>query len=158
MEKKRAGQNPGLIWCNSKITKPDELSWDTFCNWYQDIHVPDVLKTGAISEAFRYVFSQGTDSERPHMALYYVDDVEGVLDKVKGTPVIRLDQLAFADPVQDVPHHDEKLPGSHDAYDYADFDTRIYKLAQLYEVENPNSGTEWLNQEEKPSSRSNTIC
>ena len=73
-------------------------------------------------EAFRYVAKDPTD-DRPHMALYYIEDVEGIFDKVK-----------------DVPHHDESLPGSHDMFDYADFDTRIYKFVQLYELENPPSG------------------
>lgn len=85
MEKKAAG---GLIWSNSKITKPDELSWAGFCKWYRDIHIPDVLKTGAIQEAFRYE-ALDPNNDRPHLALYYAEDVEGLYDKVKGTLVMQ---------------------------------------------------------------------
>ena len=45
-----------------------------------------------------------------------------------------------ADNDKAVPHHDGSLPGSQDVYDYAHFDTRIYKFVQRYEVENPKPG------------------
>ena len=89
MEKSPTGPNPGLIWCNSKITKPNDLSWDVFCNWYRDVHVPDVLKTGVVQEAFRYV-NEDPSNEDPHMTLYYVDDVEGLFDRVKCPKITRL--------------------------------------------------------------------
>jgi hypothetical protein len=37
--------------------------------------------------------------------------------------------------------HDDKLPGSHLIFDFADFDTRFYKAVQLYEPENAKPGT-----------------
>ena len=82
MEKMPAGPNPGLIWCNSKVTKPDELNRDSFCRWYSSVHIPDVLETGAVREAYRYL-AIDPNEEMFHMTLYYVDDVEGLYDKVK---------------------------------------------------------------------------
>ena len=83
MEKTPKGPNPGLIWCNSKVTKPSELSGDSFCKWYSDVHVPDVLKTGTISEAFRYL-AVDPNEELFHLTLYYAENVDGLYDKVKG--------------------------------------------------------------------------
>ena len=82
MEKMPAGPNPGLIWCNSKVTKPDELNRDSFCRWYSSVHIPDVLETGAVREAYRYL-AIDPNEEMFHMTLYYVDDVEELYDKVK---------------------------------------------------------------------------
>lgn len=82
MDKMPPGPNPGLIWCNSKVTKPDELNRESFCRWYRSVHIPDVLETGAVREAYRYIAIDANE-EMFHIALYYVDDVEGLYDKVK---------------------------------------------------------------------------
>jgi hypothetical protein len=82
MEKNPPGRNPGLIWCNSKVTRPDELGRESFCRWYSDVHIKDVFKTGSVREAFRYL-AVDPNEEFFHMTLYYVDDVEGLYDKVK---------------------------------------------------------------------------
>jgi hypothetical protein len=84
MERKPQGSNPGLIWCNSKVTKPNELGRNSFCCWYSDVHIPDVLNTGAVREAYRYL-AIDPNEEFFHMTLYYVDDVEGLYDRVKCT-------------------------------------------------------------------------
>ena len=39
-----------------------------------------------------------------------------------------------------VPHHHESIPGSHDVFDYAFFDTRFYKLVQVLERAGSNRG------------------
>lgn len=54
MDKRPPGPNPGLIWCNSKIVKPEQLSKETFSKWYSDKHVPGTISTGHIHEAYRY--------------------------------------------------------------------------------------------------------
>lgn len=33
-DKKAAGNNPGLLYVNSKITKPNELSPENYTKWY----------------------------------------------------------------------------------------------------------------------------
>jgi len=40
-----------------------------------------------------------------------------------------------------IPVHDERLPGSHAIFDFADFDTRYYKWVQTYEPEAAKDGT-----------------
>ncbi len=83
MEKARYGQNPGLIWANSKVTKPVNLSRQSFSDWYKDTHVPDVLKTGAVKEACRYE-AIDPNEEQFHLALYYAENMDRLYDKVKG--------------------------------------------------------------------------
>ena len=138
MEKKPVGANPGMIWCNSKVTKPDELSWDGFCIWYRDVHIPDVLKTGAVREAFRYE-AVDPSNDRPHLTLYYAEDIEGLYDKVKGAFDDSAIRVCLLTATLDVPHHDESLPGSQDMFDFAFFDARFYKATTLYEPEHPKS-------------------
>jgi hypothetical protein len=84
MDKIVPEQSRGIIWCNSSVTNQDEMPRQSFCNWYHDIHIPDVLQTGAISKAYRY---QAVDpaEDRFHLALYYADNMDGLLDKVKST-------------------------------------------------------------------------
>lgn len=139
MEKKPPGPRPGLIWCNSKVTKPNELERDSFCRWYSDVHIPDVLETGSVREAVRYL-SVDPNEEFFHMTLYYVDDVEGLYDRVKCMTAFYSINRVVADSNQAVPHHHKDIPGSHDMFDYGFFDTRFYKSVQLYEQETPKPG------------------
>lgn len=39
---------PGLLFVNSKITKPDLLSEDVFLKWYSDEHIEEVVETSGI--------------------------------------------------------------------------------------------------------------
>ena len=83
MEKKLGGENPGLVWCNSAITKPVDLSPQVFCDWYRDVHVPDVLETGAITNASRYE-SMDPNEERPYLTLYYATNTQDLEEKLQG--------------------------------------------------------------------------
>jgi hypothetical protein len=70
-------QQPGLLYVNSKITNP-ELSIETFHRWYEDVHIPDIFKSGITSSAFRFVSTKSKAAERPYLALYPVEDVESL--------------------------------------------------------------------------------
>lgn len=82
MNKQLPGRNPGLIWCNSKVTRPAEVSNKEFSRWYSERHVPDVIATGLIQEAYRYV-SVDLDADVQFLALYYAEDVVDLADKLK---------------------------------------------------------------------------
>jgi hypothetical protein len=138
MDKTVPEQNHGIIWCNSSVTNQDEMPRQSFCNWYHDIHIPDVLKTGAISKAYRYQAMDPAE-DRFHLALYYADNMDGLLDKVKGT--ITPTRLSCRTKLLTaVSNRHDSIPGSHEMFDYAHFDTRFYKLVQLYEPEQAASG------------------
>ncbi|KAK3100818.1 hypothetical protein LTR53_018972, partial [Teratosphaeriaceae sp. CCFEE 6253] len=115
VDKPVSGKNPGVLFVNSKITKPDEFSDQDFSKWYEVVHIPDIFKTSGIKSASRW---RAVDpaNDRPYLALYPVDDLEFLdSDEFKAIPV----------------HHDS-LPGGA-VFNLADFDTRYYKFAQSYE-------------------------
>ncbi|KXL44410.1 hypothetical protein M433DRAFT_155048 [Acidomyces richmondensis BFW] len=118
-DKKAAGNNPGLLYVNSKITKPNELSPENYTKWYEQVHIPDIFKTSGIKEASRWKNIEPA-GERPYLAMYPLEDLDFLqTDEFKAIPV-----------------HDEQLPGSHAIFDFADFDTRYYKWVQTYEPKN----------------------
>lgn len=82
MEKQLQGPNPGIIWCNSRVLDPEPVSKEQFSKWYSARHVPDVIQTGLIREAYRYE-SVDPAAEVPFLALYYAEDIEGLGDKLK---------------------------------------------------------------------------
>ena len=75
MDKQLSGKKPGLLWVNSKIKAPDELSPEAYTKWYEDVHIPDIFKTSGIHEAYRYQ-TLGQDDERPYLALYPLQDLD----------------------------------------------------------------------------------
>lgn len=83
MEKQAPGPHPGIIWCNSRITKPDQVSKETFSQWYSDKHVPDAIDTGHLQEAYRYE-SVDPQAEAPFLAIYYAGDVSDLGEKLTG--------------------------------------------------------------------------
>lgn len=82
MDKQPSERNSGIIWCNSKITKPADLSKNDFSKWYSNKHVPDTIRTGLVQEAYRYE-SIDPDAEAPFLALYYAADIGGLAEKLK---------------------------------------------------------------------------
>jgi len=123
VDKPASGKNPGILFVNSKITKPNELSPEAYTKWYEQVHIPDIFKSGGIKEASRWKTINPKD-ERPYLAIYPLEDL-GFMD---------------SDDFKAIPVHDDSIPGSHAIFDYADFDTRYYKFVQKYEAENAKSG------------------
>ncbi|KAK5674465.1 hypothetical protein LTS10_012853 [Elasticomyces elasticus] len=146
VEKQAPGKNPGLLFVNSKITRPSELSDEAYTKWYEEplgacdianpSHIgwsPDIFKTSGISEASRFL-SIDPKSERPYLALYPLEDLE----------FLQTDEFyCQSDPMADlvaIPVHHDSIPGSHAIFDFGDFDTRYYKFVQHYEAESAKSG------------------
>ncbi|KAK5117992.1 hypothetical protein LTR62_004036 [Meristemomyces frigidus] len=121
VDKPLPGKNAGLLFANSKITKPDELSTEAYTRWYEQVHIPDIFKTSGISEASRWT-ALDPKQERPFLALYPIQDLD----------------FLQSDEFKSIPVHDDNLPGSGAIFDLADFDTRYYKMVQLYEREKTN--------------------
>jgi hypothetical protein len=121
--------NPGILWVNSKITKPEAVSTDVFTKWYETVHIPDIFeKQGpngeGIKAAYRYKSIDPT-AERPYLAVY---------------PVNTLDYLQTKE-FKSIPVHSDLFPAPHSCFDFADFDTRYYEHLQTYEPEGRKSGT-----------------
>lgn len=115
---------PGILWVNSKITKPDAVSPELFTRWYEEVHIPDIFATSGIKSAVRY---QNIDpkAERPYLAVYAMKDIAFLqTDEFKAISV-----------------HSDMLPGpSHACFDIADFDTRYYEAVQTYEAKDAPAG------------------
>jgi len=107
---------PGLLWVNSKITRPDILSEEVFTKWYTEDHIPEVLASGGIHSAFRYI-SPDKSVDRPYLALYPLEDIDF------------LQTAAF----KSISVESPLLPGSGKIFDVADFDVRYLEKVQTYE-------------------------
>ncbi|KAK4891375.1 hypothetical protein LTR27_010029 [Elasticomyces elasticus] len=123
VDKQAPGKNPGLLFVNSKITNPDELSDEAYTKWYEEVHIPDIFKTSGIGEASRFL-SIDPKAERQYLALYPLEDLD----------------FLQTDEFYSIPVHHDSIPGSHAIFDFGDFDTRYYKFVQHYEAENAKSG------------------
>ena len=86
IDKKVDGKEPGLLLVISKLTRPNEVSPQAFTKWYENVHIPDILKTSGMKEASRWESTNPAD-ERPYLALYPLRDL-GFLqtDEFKGEP------------------------------------------------------------------------
>ncbi|KAF2416909.1 hypothetical protein EJ08DRAFT_572203, partial [Tothia fuscella] len=45
---------PGIVWVASQVTRPQNLTEDTFTKWYEDQHVDEVVSLPGIRSAARY--------------------------------------------------------------------------------------------------------
>jgi len=121
----------GLMFVNSRITSP-LLDEATFLKWYDEDHIPEILATGGMPTAIRFIDEgaraqlkdHGNDSPspaaRPYLHVYPVQDVA----------FFRTSQFA------DIGVTSDLLPGSKLVYDLADFDVRFYNLVQVYDPTN----------------------
>ncbi|KAH6672053.1 hypothetical protein B0J14DRAFT_639994 [Halenospora varia] len=115
----------GLLWVNSKITNPSDISPQNFKSWYEEEHIPDVFATKQIHSACRY---QNIDpsANRPYLALYPVPDMK----------------FLGSQQFLDIPVASKKYFSGPDVkcFDVAEFDTRFYEFVHSFEKEGVKSG------------------
>ncbi|KAK3332387.1 hypothetical protein B0T19DRAFT_457059 [Cercophora scortea] len=110
----------GLAYVQSRISSPS-LSPETYRKWYEEAHIPDVLRACApnIVSAHRFHSSDTAKTDYPYLTLYPVRD----------TAWLRTDDCSFFR----VDLHHELLPGPSDSpergfiFDVARFDFRFYE-------------------------------
>jgi hypothetical protein len=109
---------PGILWINSKIDAPDQISPELYKEWYETVHIPDIIaaKPGGIIASSRY---ECMDPARkaPYLAVYSVPDL-GFLQ----TPEFKA-----------VPMVHDMLPDGGPVHRFASFDSRFYQRVQLVE-------------------------
>ncbi|KAH7065730.1 hypothetical protein BKA63DRAFT_376612, partial [Paraphoma chrysanthemicola] len=72
----------GILWVSSRVTKPDRLSPENFCAWYENTHIQEVLSLPGLPSAARYEAIQPQPSEdtwsteAPWLTLYDMHHVE----------------------------------------------------------------------------------
>ena len=108
---------PGLLYVESVITEPSHLSSETFTQWYEQEHIPDILATSGINVAFRYE-SVDPHATRPYLACYPLQSLE-FLQTPEFTS-IPIHSTRFLPPGPD--------GGAGRFFDHADFDMRYYQL------------------------------
>lgn len=91
--------------------------------WYEKVHIPDVLATSGIAIAYRYT-NVDPDASHQFLAIYPVQDVE----------------FFKTDEFTNIPSKSKKFFGDHGAQDFADFELRTYEHLQLFETEKTKEG------------------
>jgi hypothetical protein len=116
---------PGLIFTQCHL-KSAAFDADTFNRFYTDVHVPDVMATGAASGAARWKVADETNLDQ-YLALYKVKDMA----------------LCRSDAFKSIPMTHELL-GTQSIHDWADLETRFYTFEDIREREKMGSeGTFW---------------
>ena len=113
----------GLLWVNSKITKPESITPTNFDKWYNDVHIPDIFKSGGIFSAYRYK-NIDPAADRPYFALYPVPDIK----------------FLGSEGFDKIPVTSDYFPGSGNCFDFADYDSRFYEFVHSYEKEGVPAG------------------
>ncbi|KAL4899818.1 hypothetical protein BDW74DRAFT_183305 [Aspergillus multicolor] len=110
---------PGLLHVTSRIRSPPKITSEAFNAWYENEHMPDVLKTSAVDTAYRY--HAAAEGSWPFLSLYPVNDI----------------QFFWSQEYADVPVKSDALPGpTHFCYDFAHFCIRGYTT--VGEMEDPD--------------------
>ncbi|KAK8874128.1 Core atranone cluster (CAC) protein 1 [Apiospora arundinis] len=108
---------PGLLYANTKISRPDVLDEKTFFEWYDEEHIPELVGTSGFDSAFRFI-DTNPDSERPHLAVYPTKDFSFFQsDEFRGMKSLQSD----------------KLPGTGAAGEFIESMSRFDKLVQVYD-------------------------
>jgi hypothetical protein len=100
-----------MLWVTSRISPESASLLDepTFLRWYDTDHIPEIVATSGIKDAFRYI-DVDKDTPRapskPFMAFYPMQDLTFTLGQE----------------FRDIKVKSDILPGSGIVYDLADFD------------------------------------
>jgi hypothetical protein len=70
--------DPALLFA---FSNPVEGREDDFNTWYDDVHLPDVLKIPGVMSARRYTLAPGARSPHRYLAVYEVDGDPGAVLK-----------------------------------------------------------------------------
>lgn len=108
---------PGILYVNSKITKPELLSEDAYLSWYDEDHIPEVTQTSGIVSAWRFKDINIGRVDAPYLAMYPLKDL-GFLQK---------------DEFKAIRVHSDMLPNGGPIYDLANFDISYLSLVQVFD-------------------------
>ena len=69
----------GILWVHSRVSPSVKgiLSEDAFLKWYDEEHIAEVVTTGGIHNALRYVnINKGSSSvSKPNLVIYPLEDI-----------------------------------------------------------------------------------
>ena len=90
-KKMAAPPTPGLLLIQARISAPDVLTPDVFEEWYNTVHVRDIMATGEVTAAVRYRAAAGAGAAEkglgglPYMALYPTRDTARIASAKEST-------------------------------------------------------------------------
>lgn len=110
----------GFLYVSSSADGSNGLSAESFNAWYNNKHIPELLRVPGLDSAFRYQNANPDPNAKPRFLCLY---------PVKSLATLASPELAAVSNV------DEKtFPGpSHDAKDFAQLGMRVYAHLQTYE-------------------------
>jgi hypothetical protein len=112
-----------LFFVKSAISNKS-LSDTAFNKWYDEVHVPDVVKTSGVTSAFRYK-SIDPAAEKPYLALYAIPDIS----------------FCDSEEFNSIPINDDCFAApKHLCFDDVDFEVRLYKRLHAFEKEGAKAG------------------
>ncbi|TPX08012.1 uncharacterized protein E0L32_010343 [Thyridium curvatum] len=119
----------GILYVQSRISRPDIVDEDTYFRWYDDDHIAEILTTGGIDSARRHFHvdrdkTDGTAPQMPFLALYPMDDLAFLL----------------SDRFRKIRVHSDVLPGSGLCYDLMDVDVGYYNLVMVWDQARKGKG------------------
>lgn len=114
---------PGILFVKSSIIDKDKMPPARWVQWYEEVHIPDVLSTSGIDTAYRYTNIDPSGSHH-FLAMYPVSNVE----------------FLQTDEFKNIPSNSKEFFGDLGARDFANFELRTYELLQIFEPENTKEG------------------
>jgi hypothetical protein len=118
----------GLLYVESKITRPDILDEETYFKWYDEDHIAEIMKTSGIKSARRFK-NVDPGADKPYLAMYPMEDI--AFTRGEEFKKIRIKS--------------DILPATGIVYDLADFDVRYDNLIQVYDPTNKGKGESTTN-------------
>ena len=122
-------------WINILETNCDPAREDEYNDWYDNIHVPDILLTPGFVRARRYLNKEFRDGRGKYMALYEIET-----DDIEKTMQIRLERRAQE-------HSQGRSSASRPNFSFALWRDVLFK--QIFESKAPANSTsqtgKWLN-------------
>ncbi|ERS98647.1 hypothetical protein HMPREF1624_05434 [Sporothrix schenckii ATCC 58251] len=108
-------KGPGLLFVQSRITRPDIMTEDVFMHWYDTDHIAEVIETTGVDSAIRWKHDQLATAPLPYLSIYPLEDIA----------FLRTDEFKAIRVTSDL------LPGSKLCYDLASFDVGYYNIVQV---------------------------
>ncbi|CAK7215346.1 hypothetical protein SCUCBS95973_002450 [Sporothrix curviconia] len=117
-------KGPGLLFVQSRITRPDIMSEEVFMHWYDTDHIAEVVETSGIDSAIRWKHDELDTTRLPYLSVYPLEDIA----------FLRSDEFKAIRVSSDL------LPGTKLCYDLAAFDVGYFNILQVADPTNKGKG------------------
>ncbi|OAA65934.1 Dimeric alpha-beta barrel [Niveomyces insectorum RCEF 264] len=126
---------PGIFWVNSRVKDPAEFPFDDFLRWYDDVHIPDILRVKPDGEDGG---GGGGDGIRASWRYRCTDPnrASPVLVVHKCPDLAFLQTAAF----RSIPMTHASLPGNKPIHQLAALDTRFVQHVETWSSPVANDG------------------